>query len=238
MDRQSDYAGFTHELTILAEGLGASLSAAQIEAYYRVLERFAYADVARALNTALREDRFFPKPVELRHRIEGNPVERAARAWELLVEAVAQSDCYYSLWVEDHAFAHAIRRTFGGWANLMPELPPAGNPMHANLQKRFTASYQQALAEGVPADRYFAGLFEAQNAGKGTADDTRTIRQPFLLVSRDKVRRVEKEFALATGRLTEAEQLALTGGEQWLNATLDTGTEIVSVGQLVSGHRM
>ena len=74
----ADRRAFAVEMALLAEVFGEQISETRIAAYFTALEDRALGEVQRAMRTAIRTSRYFPRPVEL---IEIIRAERAmARA--------------------------------------------------------------------------------------------------------------------------------------------------------------
>lgn len=211
MERNLDYQKFAENLGILAEGLGASVSVAQIEAYWRVLERFDAAQVFRALNLSLETFQFFPKPVQILELMQGSPTDRAERAWQYLIDALCEgAGQYYSCYVQDGACAKAIARCWGSVThcfNALRELGP-NEPMYANQRKAFISAYGSSLREDCEP-RYFAGACETNNRTLSHALD---YEQPVVLLGAKGTIRTNLLFSGKTGELVPAAMIALTSG--------------------------
>lgn len=213
MNRKTDYTTFAAELGILAEGLGGTVSVPQIEAYFRALERFEAAQVVAVLNQALTTFKFFPKPVELLELLQGNPQERAERAWAHLLEALADgAGQYHSCQVQDGAAALAIARCWGSLIEAhaaMRELAP-NEPMYASQRKAFLGAYTAALREGGEP-RYFAGTHELHNR---SVSFPRDYEQTVVLLGPKGVARLQMPFSGQTGELQPAAKAALQAADR------------------------
>lgn len=212
MERNLDYQKFAENLGILAEGLGASVSVAQIEAYWRVLERFDAAQVFRALNLSLETFQFFPKPVQILELMQGSPTDRAERAWQYLLDALSDgAGQYHSCYVQDGACAKAIARCWGSVThcfNALRELGP-NEPMYASQRKAFISAYCASLREDCEP-RYFAGACELNNRTLSHALD---YQQPVVLIGAKGASRVNLLFSGKTGELMPDARRALGIGD-------------------------
>jgi hypothetical protein len=84
---RTDAQAFSVLLSGLAEVFDAPLSEARTELYFRALEDLSLTALQDAAGRAMRECRFFPKPVELRELAGVDDDERAEFAWLALLEA-------------------------------------------------------------------------------------------------------------------------------------------------------
>ena len=211
---------FATLMTGLAEVFAEPMSALRIAGYFGALKPFDLADVTRAINQALQECRFFPKPAELIEFIEGSKDGQAGKAWALLVEAARKGGQYASLWMEDFALAAAFRRTFPSWIEFCQGLPPVSDPMHASWFNRFRAAYTDAKRSLAQEDRYFVGWHEANNRNLsatwrsiGAAESEPVFFQDVTVIGRESVFSSRLPFSRLTGALMPHALQLLTSGE-------------------------
>lgn len=79
--QRSDSLAFAQLLAGLAETFDVALTPTRTELYFRALEDLPLAAVREAVSGAIRDGRFFPKPAELRARVEPNLGDQAEIAW-------------------------------------------------------------------------------------------------------------------------------------------------------------
>lgn len=211
---------FATLMTGLAEVFAEPMSAMRVAGYFGALKPFDLADVTRAINQALRECRFFPKPAELIELIEGSKDGQAGKAWASLVEAARKGGQYASLWMEDFALAAAFRRTFPSWIEFCQELPPVSDPMHASWFNRFRSAYTDAKRSLAQEDRYFIGWHEANNRNSsatwrsiGAAESEPVFFQGVTVIGRESVFSSRLPFSRLTGALMPHALHLLASGE-------------------------
>lgn len=83
MDNQEK---FKQSFTELAEVFDKPFSGALTKAYWNSLKEFTDEEVNNSINRAILTLKFFPKPVELREFITGNPNDRAIEAWSKIIK--------------------------------------------------------------------------------------------------------------------------------------------------------
>lgn len=81
MRQPDDVAFFALELTKTAELFGEVMSESRTLLYFEALENLALQDVVKGLRLARQRSKFFPKPAEIRERIEGSDEDQAALQW-------------------------------------------------------------------------------------------------------------------------------------------------------------
>lgn len=135
---------FARALYALGETFNEPVSEIRAEAYFDALGDLPIADVLTACRQAMRDARFFPRPVELRERLEGTIEDRADVAWTA-VRQLVRAIGYYGRprdtdW-PDAAAERAALDLFGGWQRLCASLPADG-PELLGYAKQFKASYR------------------------------------------------------------------------------------------------
>lgn len=80
-----DAKAFAVLMAGLAETFDLALTPTRTELYFTALEDLAIDQVEEAVRQAVRAGRFFPKPAELRARVEPSPGDHAEVAWLALV---------------------------------------------------------------------------------------------------------------------------------------------------------
>jgi hypothetical protein len=80
----ADRQAFTQALRLLAVVFRAKVTENLIKVYFRSLAEFDLPDVKRAMQRAVYDSEWFPRPVELRHAIEEGlerDYQRKVQAW-------------------------------------------------------------------------------------------------------------------------------------------------------------
>ena len=93
------------------------VSVALTRIYYRVLEQFPAAQVVEAIEKSISMLKWFPKPVEILEVLNGDPEEKAIKAWTILQFAVGTIGTYRSVLFEDPKMC-AVIKFFGGWEEI------------------------------------------------------------------------------------------------------------------------
>lgn len=109
-----DAPAFSTLMAGLAETFDVVLSAPRTELYYRALEDLPIESLQTAAGRALRECRFFPKPVELRELAGQDGQTAAELAWMALLEAF--HDGYDGVSLPDDPITQALVQVYWGTA--------------------------------------------------------------------------------------------------------------------------
>jgi len=144
--RDGDRLAFAKGLYALGEAFNEPVSELRAEAYFDALADLPVRAVLDAMRTAIRDGRFFPRPVEIREYVEGRPEDRAELAWTALLRLVRRYG-----WpgidgkgkapnFPDEATRGAALELYGGWSALCARLPSEG-PEFLGAAKQFKAAY-------------------------------------------------------------------------------------------------
>ena len=109
-----DAPAFSTLLSGLAETFDAPLTATRTELYFRALEDLPLVTIQTAAGRAIRECRFFPKPVELRELAGQDDQTAAELAWLALLEAF--QDGYAGVTLPEDPITRALVRVYWGSA--------------------------------------------------------------------------------------------------------------------------
>jgi hypothetical protein len=140
-----DSVRFAEAMGVLCETFGEPLSDLRIEGYFNALSDFPVEDVLAAVHQALRSAKFFPKPVELRELITGNPDDAAQQAWAAVLREIRRVG-YIGTPTLDARTLRAVNELWGGWRRLCETLPAEG-PELVGWLKQFKAAHQSAGRE-------------------------------------------------------------------------------------------
>ena len=138
---EADREVLAEALHVLGETFNEQVSTIRAEGYFDALRDYAIEDVNRAVRMALRTCRFFPRPVELRELIAGDPNANADAAWSALLREVQHVGYIGTPHFDDARVLRAIQNTWGSWQRLCETLPGEG-PELVGWVKQFKAAYQ------------------------------------------------------------------------------------------------
>lgn len=153
---------FAHLCVIFGKDCTPTLA----EAYAEALRDMPTEPLLIAMKRATTSCTFFPKPVEIRQLAgERSPEDRAARAWEFVLRAVATVGVYKSPDFSD-PLTNATIATLGGWV-YMCDLE--GEKFSKWFRMDFLKTYQRKMQFGLAKDEggHLCGLHAVGNAHAG-----------------------------------------------------------------------
>lgn len=160
----NDSGEFTRRLIAVGELFDVKLSPVKQALYFEALRDVEFADIAAALNAAVRACTFMPKPAELRKLALGDADDHAEQAWLLLRKAMRTVGAYASIATADPALGEAILAMFGSWPEVCrAEFSPE---MWSSKRKEFGRVYRLLRDRALTGARYLPGLTEQANAGR------------------------------------------------------------------------
>jgi hypothetical protein len=92
------------------------------------------------MRQAIKGLKFFPKPVELREMVEGNPVDNADAAWAEVMREIARVGYMGVPEFSDERILRAVAEVWGSWRRLCETLPGEGPELLGSI-KQFKATY-------------------------------------------------------------------------------------------------
>lgn len=141
-----DRQAFARMIFALGETFGEPVSDLRVEAYFDALGDLPLEDVLTAGRSAIREARFFPRPVELREQIDGKVEDQSEIAWTYVQREVRRVGFYGAPTWPDEATRRAALELYGGWGALCTHLPASG-PELLGFGKQFKASFRAYACE-------------------------------------------------------------------------------------------
>lgn len=138
---EEDRIRFAEAVYALGEVFNEPISAVRVEGYFDALRDLEIDDVNRAVRRALKDCRFFPKPVELRELVLGNSDGHADAAWGEVVREVRRVGYMGTPAFSDARTMRVIREIWGSWSRLCQTLPGSG-PELVGWVKQFKTSFQ------------------------------------------------------------------------------------------------
>ncbi|HID22285.1 MAG TPA: hypothetical protein EYP14_07775 [Planctomycetaceae bacterium] len=161
---------FLEALTAVTEIYGRELSKPAMKLYLKVLEKYPFEAVMRAMTAYIEnasgKASYFPKPGDVVALIDGNPEDRATQAWAEVREALERIGTYESVRFRD-PIVNACIAELGGWVRL-GELD---NKAIEFLGNEFRKLYRQFYQTGkVPKVDYLPGRVETENNARGLTE--------------------------------------------------------------------
>lgn len=169
---ERDKTEFAACLKVAADLYGRPpLSGDALKMFFLLLQKFSLGQVKTALQEHMASSPYMPKPCDVSRRIEGQPEDRAAVAWALVLRAVSRFGHDTSVRFPSPAFHYAVGQ-MGGWAKLCMRLTDAELPFRAKDFARFFEIGERCAtwdgANGtVKVPAYLAGTCELSNRANG-----------------------------------------------------------------------
>lgn len=148
----------------LGETYGEPVSEARMEIYFAALADLDLDAVQAAVTIHAKAVKFFPRPAEIREAVSGSTDDRAALAWNAVLQLVRRvgypgTDGRGKAPVfPDRATERAALELYGGWSALCTHLPADG-PELLGIAKNFKAAYaayvrrDQRTLDALPPSR-------------------------------------------------------------------------------------
>lgn len=133
----ADASVFAEAMLLLSETFNEPVSDLRTSAYFDALSDLDMVDVNRAVRTALRTCKFFPRPAELREILTGSPTDNSELAWASVLNEIRRVG-WCGTPKLDARTMRAIAELWGGWIPLCEKLPGEG-PELLGWAKQFKA---------------------------------------------------------------------------------------------------
>jgi len=137
--RDDEQADFRELISQVLAFYGQKTSEFAVSVWWEACKPFPLERVQQALSrhaTDTERGQWCPKPADIIRQIQGTPVDRAARAWGLVMQAVQCAGTYTDV-VFDDPIIHAVIEDMGGW----PLLCQTDESKLSYAQHRFTEIY-------------------------------------------------------------------------------------------------
>ena len=141
-----------------------------IKIYFRALRKYTLAEVVQGIDAAIRQCRFFPKPVELHELIGGSAEDVGEVEASKVLEAVKQVGAWKSVVFDDAVTAAVVEHGFGGWVKLCSSVS-ADEEMW--FRKDFCRMYGSFSRRGVSYAGTLAGRAAIANEAHFNSHDER-----------------------------------------------------------------
>lgn len=152
---------FVQCLHVLSEAFKEPMSPLRVDGYWLGLSDLTLEQVKTACAHAIRGAQFFPRPVELREFVLGNPGDRAELGWLAWRQAARRIGAGASIVIEDAPLAETILAVFQSWPNAC--LAEFSEEMWAAKRKEFERVYHVMVTRGLVGIRYLVGTHELHN---------------------------------------------------------------------------
>lgn len=159
-----DRQDFAELMLGLGETYAEPVSPARMEIYFAALADLEIGDVRAAATAHVRAVKFFPRPAELREAVLGSTDDRAALAWNAVLQLIRRvgypgtDGKGKAPEFPDRATERAAVELYGSWPALCERLPGEG-PELLGIAKNFKAAYSayvrrdQRTLEELPPTR-------------------------------------------------------------------------------------
>lgn len=170
--QESDRIEFAAYMKVAADLYGrAELSREALKMFSLLLQPYTIEQVKKALQTHMAESPYMPKPSDIKARIEGTADDRAALAWQIVLNAVRRNGHYDSIRFPSPAYHYAIGN-MDGWISLCKSLVDENLPFRRKDFMQFFKLGEQyaswdAKPEKTQVPRYLAGATELNNRTRG-----------------------------------------------------------------------
>jgi hypothetical protein len=204
--KNEDFDKFQVLMTTLSELYEKSPSEAALKMYALALKDFSIEQVTYAVQRAITELKWFPKPAELIEMIRGSFVDRSEQAWEILWNAYLKAGFWDSVLFQDGAIARAVQIVFTGWIQFSEQAKELSPEMLQAKRKQFIATYGREARQPKEPQR-LPGHFEVENTNTiATWDRDKfgdTYKLKLFVAQADGSRFVEATYSRSTGQLIE-----------------------------------
>jgi len=169
MKVEDDFQGFSNAFGTLAEVFEKETSKTLVKIYFVALERYTKEQVIKAIERAIQECKFFPKPVELIEFISGGTSDKAVIEASKVISAVHKVGGYETVIFDDPITMAAIQVGFGGWIQLCEEMKSQDEKW---FRKDFEKVYRACTLSQRKFFGYLIGRAEQYNIANGYKSET------------------------------------------------------------------
>lgn len=162
---------FAKALYILGDTFNVAMPDLMADGYFAALQDLTLAEAKTAMALALQTCKFFPRPVELREILQGDPESNAEAGWAEVTREIRRVGYIGQPKFSDDRIAATVRDIWGSWTRLCETLPGDG-PELVGWIKQFKSAYRSqnvrartdALSANMPTDlkQIVSGIAEAK----------------------------------------------------------------------------
>lgn len=166
-NNREERANFAKLISMTADVYGKELNDALVLIYFKALNEFSISEVNTAFNKHIREERFFPKPVDIIDRIngvDGNLEGRAILQASLVWDSISTVGHAKTVIFKDQTTAAVIENGFGGWCKMCSEMQERE---HKWFLKDFVKIYMVYARSGIKCSGKLLGWYDMNNFANG-----------------------------------------------------------------------
>lgn len=142
-----DRSEFAKSLYILGDTFNVAMPDLMADGYFAALQDLTLAQAKQAMAMALQTCKFFPRPVELREILQGDPESNADAGWAEVTREIRRVGYMGQPNFTDARVLAAVNDIWGSWTRLCETLPGDG-PELVGWIKQFKSNYR---SQGVRA---------------------------------------------------------------------------------------
>lgn len=157
---------FMQNLFKLSAILDGNLTDPKAEIYWEILKEYADEEIKKAIISALKTCKFFPKPAEIIELIEGDKTDKSLLAWVKVKNAIERIGSYQSV-IFDDPIIHVVIDILGGWQKICLTLIDDMKWVQKDFERLYQVYQNQPLGE-YPSR--LIGIHEQTNREKGHVD--------------------------------------------------------------------
>ncbi|MCP4599209.1 MAG: hypothetical protein GY847_01505 [Proteobacteria bacterium] len=180
MSQESD-PKFVDLLVLMSETYDHEISGTMMKFWWRLFEKYGGDEIEKAFLLHIESSRFFPKPADIIELIQGNTDDRAALAWDELLDGFRYAGSYASVVFADRRIMQIVLEMWGGWHTACQERDDELRFRRKDFMQLYRALSTRSEDE---CPRFLLGRTEADNAQKNTPDEI----PPRMMISRDGAR--------------------------------------------------
>ena len=193
-----DKKRFGEMMGLMAITFDKQISKPLLDVYFKILQKYTIGKVEIAINKAMEQLRWFPKPAELIELGSGGPgkLEDIAQVQaDIVIGAIHKNGAYRSMIFTDPVTTAVIQNCFGGWIKMCSEL----NEDEVKwLRKDFVKYYQAYTRQNIESNDKLVGIHEAENMMKGFLE---FIPNPVQIGDRQTLKEIEYKNKKSAVRL-------------------------------------
>ncbi len=162
-----DKKQFGEMVGLMAVAFDKAISKPLLEIYFKILEKYEVEQVKNAIEKAMEQLKWFPKPAEIIEFIGGGPnkLEDFAQVQaDLVINTIRKIGSYQSVEFKDPVTTAVIQQSFGGWIKMCLELTETSEKW---FRKDFVNAYHAYFRQGIKINGHLAGLIETDNMTRG-----------------------------------------------------------------------
>ena len=166
--QKQDFNRFVSLLNTTAELTGTKPKSEEALAmFFKVLERYEFEQILRAVAAHTEQSNFFPTPADIVKHIEGTSEEHSLFAWQDVLKAIRKHGRYKSLQFTDPKIHYALS-CIGGWARVCNLQEDEEKWVYKEFEKFYRDGEKRKLSWNHPdVPALMTGITEIYNSAHG-----------------------------------------------------------------------